>query len=122
MHYPKAIILSKRLIVFPGLFLLVPSLMTLGITGHRLADGRQSRFIIKKQQRMRLVMLNGLLILLPLALLLRSLAIHHSFTPWFYRLQALELLAGASNMMLIGMNIRDGIRLSKCQKPQRRLA
>jgi hypothetical protein len=34
------------------------------------------------------------------------------FDDTFYVVQGVELLAGAINLMLMGMNIRDGLRMS----------
>jgi hypothetical protein len=54
---------------------------------------------------------NGLLILLPAALLLERWAAAGNLGGMFYAVQALELLAGATNLLLIGLSIRDGVRL-----------
>lgn len=54
---------------------------------------------------------NGLLILLPAALLLEHWAAAGRFDGMFYTVQAVELLAGAINLTLIGLNIRDGVCL-----------
>jgi hypothetical protein len=35
-----------------------------------------------------------------------------TFNTTFYIVQALELLAGATNLVLMGLNIRDGFKLS----------
>jgi hypothetical protein len=55
---------------------------------------------------------NGLLILVPCAVTLADLAAHASFGWTFYAVQALELIAGAANLALIGFNLRDGLRLT----------
>ena len=54
---------------------------------------------------------NGLLILLPAAIVLDQLASAGSFDSSFYLLQALELVAGATNLTLMFLNIRDGRRI-----------
>ena len=56
---------------------------------------------------------NGLLILVPAAIFLSVRAQAGMFDGAFYAVQAVELLAGAINVTLIGLNIRDGLRLSR---------
>ncbi|WHP67558.1 hypothetical protein [Phaeobacter inhibens] len=55
---------------------------------------------------------NGLLVLVPMAFFLESRAAAGQFDATFYSLQVVELLAGATNLVLMGLNMRDGIRLS----------
>ena len=55
---------------------------------------------------------NGVLILIPCALYLAALASRGEFGGGFYAVQALELAAGAVNLTLMSLNIRDGVRLS----------
>jgi hypothetical protein len=65
-----------------------------------------------KKKRMPLIAANGLLVLLPCALLLNHWAAAGSFGAAFYAVQALELAAGALNLTLMGLNMRDGLRLT----------
>ena len=51
---------------------------------------------------------NGILILIPAALFLASKAKAAAFDTTFYAVQALELFAGATNVVLLGLNMRDG--------------
>jgi hypothetical protein len=62
---------------------------------------------------MPLIAGNGLLILIPAAFTLASLASHAPFGSLFYAVQAVELIAGAVNLALMSLNIRDGLRLTK---------
>ncbi|PKM46433.1 MAG: hypothetical protein CVV05_01790 [Gammaproteobacteria bacterium HGW-Gammaproteobacteria-1] len=94
-----------------GLWLLIPALMLTGASGFALARGRVGGGVAAKKRRMPFIAGNGLLILLPAALLLDRWAAAGSLDGMFYAVQALELLAGATNLVLIGLNIRDGIRL-----------
>jgi len=55
---------------------------------------------------------NGLLILVPAALYLESKASSGTFDTGFYMVQGLELIAGAVNIVLMGLNIRDGLMMS----------
>jgi hypothetical protein len=60
---------------------------------------------------------NGLLILVPAALVLDRWAAAGAFDARFYIVQAVELLAGGTNLTLIGLNMRDGLRLSGRRRP-----
>ncbi len=105
------IVLVKQMIVY-GLWVLVPAMAVTGLSGRAVTGQRQGRLIQTKMQRMKLIALNGLFILLPCALVLNSLAAAGSFELTFYLLQGLELAAGAVNIGLMGLNIRDGLRLT----------
>jgi hypothetical protein len=68
--------------------------------------------VLKKKHRMPFIAGNGILILVPAALYLAALASRGEFGNVFYGVQAIELVAGAINLMLMGLNIRDGLRLT----------
>ena len=55
---------------------------------------------------------NGVLILVPCAIFLNRSAVAGTFDTTFYLVQGLEFLAGATNLGLMGLNIRDGLRMS----------
>lgn len=59
---------------------------------------------------------NGLLILIPAALYLAAVASLGEFDSRFYGVQAVELIAGAANLTLIFLNIRDGFYLARRPK------
>ena len=65
-----------------------------------------------KFKRMPFIVGNGLLILIPSALLLASKARAGEFDSLFYAVQGLELVAGATNIALLGLNMRDGFKLT----------
>lgn len=102
----------KELIVMPGLFILVPAIAATGATGSSLGKNRKGRLVAAKKKRMPIIAANGLLILLPAAIFLNQWAASGIFDTRFYMVQGLELIAGATNLTLMGMNIRDGLRLS----------
>lgn len=108
----EAIAVVKRLIVMPGLFILVPAIAITGGTGFSLSKSRKGRLVESKKKRMPFVAANGLLILLPAALFLNHWAAAGSFDARFYMVQGLELAAGAINLTLMGLNIRDGLKMS----------
>lgn len=102
----------KSWIVMPGLFILIPAIATTGGTGFVLSKGRKGQLIGDKQKRMPFIAANGLLVLLPAAIFLNQWAGAGSFDTKFYIVQGLELLAGATNLSLMGLNVRDGVRMS----------
>ena len=108
----ESIAMVKSLIVMPGLFILIPAIATTGGTGFALSKERSGRLIDAKKRRMPIIGANGLIILLPAAIVLDQWASAGTFDTRFYSLEALELIAGATNLMLMGLNARDGLRLS----------
>ncbi len=102
----------KHLIVFPGLFILVPFIALAGGTGFSLAKTRKGQLVSQKKRRMPIIGVNGLLILVPAAIYLDQLASTGSFDTKFYVVQGFELLAGAVNITLMSLNMRDGLKMA----------
>lgn len=96
-----------------GFVLLVPALALTGASGFRLAGASADARIARKKRRMPIIAGNGVVILIPSALALAWLAGRGDFGPLFYAVQALELTAGAVNLTLMALNIRDGVRLTR---------
>lgn len=103
----------KSLIVMPGLFILIPAIAIAGGTGFSLSKNRKGKIVENKKKRMPFVAMNGLLILLPSAIFLDQWASAGSFDTQFYIVQSLELIAGAANIILMTLNIRDGRKLAR---------
>lgn len=55
---------------------------------------------------------NRVLVRLPCAILLNRWAAAGNFDAAFYAVQAIELLAGAINLMLMDLKARDGLRVA----------
>lgn len=102
----------KSLIANPGLWILVPAIAATGITGFLFAARRSGRLVDVKKKRMPFIGANGILVLVPSAIFLDLWAAQGAFDARFYAVQALELLAGALNLALMGLNARDGLRLA----------
>ena len=107
----EAFLVSVKTSIPWGFFVLVPALMTAGGTGFVLSKGSRAGMIGAKLRRMPFIAANGVLVLIPAALFLASKARAGEFDTAFYVLQALEILAGASNITLLSLNMRDGLRL-----------
>lgn len=109
---PATIVTVKRAIAW-GLLLLVPALAAAGGSGFRLAGGAKAGRAARKAARMRIVAANGILVLVPAALFLAARASAGAFDAVFYGVQAAELLAGATNLVLLALNLRDGLAMAK---------
>lgn len=106
-----AVAFVKKAVVY-GLFLLVPSLVLTGLSGMALGKGRIEPLVAKKIFRMRLIAANGLLVLVPAALYLKGKASDGQFDAAFYIVQTIELSIGIVQMVLMVLNVRDGLRLA----------
>jgi hypothetical protein len=102
----------KSLIVTPGLWIMVPLMAAVGGSGMFLAKSRKGRLVDAKKKRMPFIAANGLLVLVPCAIVLNRWAAAGSFDTAFYAVQAIELIAGATNLALMGLNARDGLRMA----------
>ena len=96
-----------------GMIVLIPCLVLTGATGASLGKGRADPLISAKKKRMPLIAGNGLIVLVPCAVLLAYMAGRGNFGTAFYAVQALELVVGAVNLTLMGLNIRDGLALRR---------
>jgi hypothetical protein len=109
---PEAVARLKTLFVVPGLLVLVPAIAAAGGTGFVLSRSRPGGLAARKKRRMPVIAGNGLLVLVPAAILLDRWASAGSFDARFYVVQAIELVAGGLNLTLMGLNVRDGLALS----------
>ena len=107
----------KSMIVTPGLWILIPALAVTGASGFAISKQRRGKLVERKQKRMPFIALNGIFILLPAAIMLDRWASSGSLDTAFYLLQVLELAAGAVNIVLMSLNMRDGMRLGGRFKP-----
>ncbi len=109
---PATVTMVKTLIPW-GFIILIPALMAVGGTGFRLGARARAPLIVTKKRRMPFIAANGILILIPAALYLAAKAQAGAFDTGFYAVQVVELIAGAVNITLLGLNMRDGLRLSR---------
>ena len=109
---PALVVAVKSAIPW-GFLLLIPALAATGASGFSLAKGRRGGLMGVKARRMPFIAANGVLILIPSALFLAARAKAGAFDGAFYAVQAVELIAGATNIALIGLNFRDGLKLSR---------
>ena len=108
----QAVTTVKTLVPY-GFFVLVPALMAVGGSGFRLGKRMRGPLVNAKKKRMPYIAANGILVLIPSALFLSYKAQSGAFDLGFYAVQTIELIAGAVNITLLGLNMRDGVRLSR---------
>lgn len=89
----------------------IPVMIATGASGFAMGGKSMHPLIAAKRRRMPFIGGIGLLILVPAAIFLSMRAQAGLFDGIFYGVQALELIAGAANVALIGLNFRDGLRL-----------
>ena len=112
-------IVAVKIAIPWGLLFLVPAMVAVGASGFQRARGRRSGVLGAKGRRMKIIALNGVIVLIPSALYLASKAKAAEFDAAFYAVQLVELAAGATNLSLLGMSMRDGLRLTGRLKLQR---
>jgi len=108
---PQAVVIAVKTAIPWGFLLLIPALAAAGGSGLVLAKGRRAGLVGAKLKRMPLIAANGILVLIPSALFLASKAKAGEFDTGFYAVQALELCAGAANITLLSLNMRDGLKM-----------
>ncbi len=108
----QASVVAVKNAILTGMWVLIPAMAATGGSGFALARGRRGRIVGVKGRRMKAVAANGLLVLLPSAWMLASWANAGRFDGTFYALQGVELVAGAINITLLALNMRDGLRLA----------
>lgn len=106
-----AVVFVKRAIPW-GFLVLVPALAVTGATGFVGGRRSRSRLVGVKRRRMPFIAANGLLVLVPCGFYLSAQASAGRFDGVFIAVQGLELLAGAVNLILMSLNMRDGMRLT----------
>ncbi|ABD88508.1 hypothetical protein [Rhodopseudomonas palustris] len=106
-------IAAVKLGILWGLAVLIPALATAGLTGFKLGGKSQRPEIVSKRLRMPIIAFNGVVVLVPCAVMLQRQAAAGQFDRTFIVIQALELLAGAVNITLLGLSIRDGLKLAR---------
>lgn len=104
---------STVLIFIPGLIL---AMMITGISAAKLYPGVMKGALKVKQTRMKIAAINGVLILLPAAIVLAKWSALGQFDDLYWAVQIVEIIAGMVNITMIGLNIRDGIRLGRSAK------
>lgn len=109
---PAAVATVKGAILW-GMLVLVPAIALAGASGFRLGGHSRAPIVAAKRRRMPFIALNGIVILVPAAFFLAARAHSGQFDSAFYAVQMLELAAGAVNLTLMGLNVRDGFAMTR---------
>ena len=96
-----------------GLAVLVPAMVAAGGSGFSLGGTWRSPVVNAKKRRMKIIAATGILVLLPSAAFLAMKAGQGDFGTSFMVVQGIELVAGASNIVLLGLNMRDGLAMRR---------
>ncbi len=110
MGAPDTVALVKRLI-FMGMFVQVLALLAAGGSGVALLGTRTDSLALEKQKRGPRAFMTTLLVLLPSAYFLSSWAASGAFDARYYGVQGVEILGELFCVVMIGLNIRDGLAL-----------
>ncbi|WP_124491071.1 FAD-dependent oxidoreductase [Burkholderia stagnalis] len=112
----EATVIAVKTAIPWGFLLLIPALAATGGSGFVLSKGQRQGSIGTKLKRMPFIAANGLLVLIPAAIFLASKARAGEFDTTFYAVQALELAAGAVNITLLSLSMRDGMALTQWRR------
>jgi uncharacterized membrane protein len=99
--------------VLGGMVVLIPAMALAAASGFSLGKGWRSPVVRRKKRRMQFIAANGMLVLLPSAYMLANWAEQGRFDATFVVVQLLELMAGAANIILLSLNMRDGLALRR---------
>ncbi|MGB0507480.1 MAG: hypothetical protein ACPGGK_14905 [Pikeienuella sp.] len=105
-------IAAVKAAILKGMFVLIPAMAIAGGSGMSLGGKRVGALAQAKKRRMPIIAFNGLLILVPAAFFLEYKATSGAFDTSFFLVQGLEMVAGAVNLTLMGLNIRDGLMMT----------
>lgn len=94
------------------MWILTPATAATGGSGFVLAKNRSGQLVESKKKRMPFIAVTALLVLLPSAFYLHSKAQAGAFDTSFYAIQAVALIAGATNLWLHFKNMVDGLKLA----------
>ncbi|MCS4505779.1 hypothetical protein NYO91_16970 [Arhodomonas aquaeolei] len=111
----EAAVVRVKTDILWAMTVLIPALMATAASGSRMARGRGGALLGRKRRRMPVIAANGVLV--PCAVFLQMRASVGMLDGTFFAVQALELLAGAVNLTLMGLNMRDGLRLAGRPRP-----
>jgi len=106
-------IAAVKAMILNGMFILIPSMVIVGASGISMGRHRKDAPARAKKKRMPFIAANGLVILLPAAFFLESRASVGTFDTAFYLVQVFELIAGAVNLSLMALSIRDGLAMGR---------
>ncbi|WP_421857550.1 hypothetical protein [Oricola sp.] len=106
------VVAVKQAIAY-GLAVLIPMMAIAGASGASLGAKWKSPVVKRKMTRMKVIAATGILVLAPAAIFLAMKAGQGDFDTAFVIVQGIELVAGAANIALLGLNMRDGMAMRR---------
>jgi len=106
-------ILNVKTGILYGMVILIPAMITVGASGFKMGGKSTYPLIVSKKRRMPIIGINGVFILLPCAVSLHWMASSSNFSHAYYFIQWIEIIAGALNITLLSLSMRDGLKLTK---------
>lgn len=103
-----------KLFILVGLPILIPAMISTGITGNALKrtyGTHSSPLLLVKMQRMKWAALNGVFVLIPCAVFLYNKAMANELDVLFWTVQIIEIIAGMTNLLILIANARIGRQL-----------
>ncbi|MGD1894226.1 MAG: hypothetical protein ACFB15_26975 [Cyclobacteriaceae bacterium] len=113
----EPIIRTVKIGILYALPLLAVAMITLAVTGNKLAGNSRHPEVLRKQHRMKFITANGMM-LVTLAVFLYYQATYQTINTVFLGAQLVELALGFTNLVLIGLNIKAGLKLA-ARKPKK---
>jgi hypothetical protein len=107
----ESFIKSVKAFIIYALPVMIVSMPTLALTGNKLAGQSKNPLVLIKKRRMKLVMVNGM-ILISLAVFLYYRSHFQVIDNVFLGFQLAEFLFGLTNLTLIILNARNGKQLA----------
>lgn len=114
---PEQIAAVKTAVLY-GLAVLIPAMVIAGGSGFSLGAKWKSPVVERKKTRMKVIAAIGILVLVPSAIFLAMQAGQGAFDTAFMTVQGIELVAGATNIVLLGLNMRDGLAMRRRRAPK----
>lgn len=115
---PDQVAAVKTAVLY-GFAVLIPAMAIAGGSGFSLGAKWRGPVVAAKRTRMKIIAATGLLVLVPSAIFLAWKAGQGAFDTAFMVVQGIELIAGASNITLLALNMRDGMAM---RRPKRKAA
>lgn len=104
-------LVAVRTAILYAVPVLVIAMIAAGASGARLAGRSRTPVVVAKRRRTMLAATNGLLVLIPSAVFLGLRAQDQLFGAPFALVQVVELIAGAANIVLLGLNMKVGLAM-----------
>ena len=102
-------VVAVRTAILYAVPVLVISMIAAGASGARLAGRSRAPVVVAKRRRTMLAATNGLVVLIPSAVFLGLRAQDGLLGAPFALVQVVELIAGAANIVLLGLNMKAGL-------------